>query len=146
ITLQEIEALYTLRARIAAQVSAERHLSRGLGRLTVEELAAHEGLDEVAAAHLLESTRAAARRQAERRRADEQATRGPLERRSQEVDEACNPFWGSSSAERHDTSRFGSQVEYYACIYTSRVSNFRYVSPSKYFISPHGSMPHWRVG
>ena len=52
-------------------------------------------------------------------------------------------YWGSAFAERHDTSRFGAQVEFYACIYTSRVSNFLYVSPARYFHSPHGSLPHW---
>lgn len=146
ITLDEIEALYTLRARIAAQVSAERHLARALGRVTVEGLMEREGLDADAAGQMLESTRASVRRQVERLRAYEEETREILERRSLEVDETFNPYWGSSFSERHDTSRFGSQVEYYACIYTSRVSNFRFVSPSKYFISPHGYMPHWHVG
>ena len=48
--------------------------------------------------------------------------------------------------ERHDASRFGAQVEDYACVYTSRVSNFLYVSPSRYFHSPQGTLPHWRLG
>ena len=64
-------------------------------------------------------------------------------RRGKDVDAAFNPYWGSSFAERHDTSRFGAQVESFACIYTSRVSNFLFASPAKYFISPHGSLPHW---
>jgi 5'-nucleotidase len=146
IDLQEIEGLYTIRARIAAQVSTERHLSRVLARLTPTELVEHEGLSLADAERMLDMARASVRRQVERLRAYEEETRETLERRGREVDEAFNPYWGSSFAERHDTSRFGSQVEYYACIYTSRVSNFRYVSPSKYFISPHGSMPHWRTG
>lgn len=143
ITLEEIEALYTLRARIAAEVSAQRHLSRVLARLTAEQIVERDGLSHDEAQALLEQTRASVRRDVERLRAHEDETRQTLERRSREVDEAFNPYWGSSFAERHDTSRFGSQVEYYACIYTSRVSNFRYVSPSKYFLSPHGSLPHW---
>jgi 5'-nucleotidase len=146
INLQEIEGLYAIRSRIAAQVSSERHLSRSLARLTAEELEARDGIPPAEAERMLEAARASVRRHVERLRAYEDETREMLERRGQEVDEAFNPFWGSSFAERHDTSRFGTQVEYYACIYTSRVSNFRYVSPSKYFISPHGSMPHWRVG
>ncbi len=145
IMLQEITGLYTLRARIAAEVSSQRHLSRVLSRLTVEQLVDGHGLSPQEAEQQLETTRASVRRQVERLRAYEEETREIFERRSKEVDEAFNPYWGSSFAERHDTSRFGSQVEYYACIYTSRVSNFRYVSPSKYFISPHGSLPHWRV-
>ncbi|MCH9686122.1 MAG: HAD-IG family 5'-nucleotidase [Deltaproteobacteria bacterium] len=145
ITLQEIDALYALRARIAAEVSSQRHQSRALNRLTVEELVARGERDGPEAEALLEQARASARRRVERLRAYEEEVHGTLERRSKEVDEAFNPYWGSSFTERHDTSRFGSQVEYYACVYTSRVSNFRYVSPAKYFISPQGSMPHWQV-
>ena len=43
-----------------------------------------------------------------------------------------------------DASRFGAQVDSYACVYTSRVTNFRFVSPVKYFHAPYGSLPHWR--
>ncbi len=145
ITLQEIDGLYALRSRIAAEVSAQRHLARVLGRLTVEELVARGEHDPAEAEELLEQTRNTARRRLERLRAYEEEVAGTLDSRSQEVDEAFNPYWGSSFTERHDTSRFGSQVEYYACVYTSRVTNFRFVSPAKYFISPQGSMPHWRV-
>lgn len=144
-TLQEIEGLYVLRARIAAQVSAQRHLGRVLGRLTVAALVERAGLDPGEAEQQLETARTEVRREVDRLRAYEDETRSVLERRSDEVDQAFNPYWGSSFSERHDTSRFGSQVEYYACIYTSRVTNLRYVSPSKYFISPHGWMPHWRA-
>lgn len=143
-TLQEIEALYVLRARIAAQVSAQRHLGRMLGRLTAAAVAERGGISRSEAEAKLERARAESRREVERLRAYEEETRQTLERRSLEIDEAFNPYWGSSFAERHDTSQFGSQVEYYACIYTSRVTNLRFVSPSKYFISPHGWMPHWR--
>ncbi|MEM7157404.1 MAG: HAD-IG family 5'-nucleotidase [Myxococcota bacterium] len=146
ITLEEIEALYTLRARISAKISLQRHLGRVLGRTTVQALADHGELSREDAERMLEEGRTAVRHEVERLRAYEDQTRQTLARRSQEVDEAFNPYWGSSFAERYDMSRFGSQVEYYACIYTSRVTNLRYVSPSKYFISPHGIMPHWHVG
>lgn len=145
ITLEEIEGLYTLRARIAAQISAERHLGRVLGRTTPEALAEHAGIGLSEAEDMLEQSRTSVRHEVERLRAYEEETRETLDKRSQEVDQAFNPYWGSSFSERHDMSRFGSQVEYYACIYTGRVTNLRYVSPSKYFISPHGWMPHWRV-
>jgi hypothetical protein len=41
-------------------------------------------------------------------------------------------------------SLFGKQVEDYACVYTSRVSNFLYYSPVQYFRSPRYLMPHER--
>jgi hypothetical protein len=36
-------------------------------------------------------------------------------------------------------------VEDYACVYTSRVSNFLSYSPMQYFRSPRASMPHERL-
>lgn len=94
---------------------------------------------------MLEKTQAEVRLQLDRLRAYEAETVETLEKRTLEVDGAFNPYWGSSFSERYDTSRFGAQVENYACIYTSRVSNLRFVSPAKYFLSPHGSLPHTSV-
>ena len=41
-------------------------------------------------------------------------------------------------------ARNGEQVEAYACVYTSRVSNFRFYSPMQYFRGPRDRMPHER--
>lgn len=141
-TMQEIEHLHELRARIAKEISAERHLGRVLSRVTTGDLV-RGGMSDEAASRMLEETRASVRRRFERLRRYEQETVDTLGRRNREVDAAFNPYWGSSFVERHDTSRFGSQVESFACIYTSRVSNFMFVSPAKYFLSPHGTMPHF---
>jgi len=142
-TLQEIESLYDLRSQLAEEISAQRYIARTLGRITPAEFAREGHVEPEAARALLDEARAAVRTRVDRLRHYELETIQMLERRSQEVDEAFNPYWGSSFAERHDTSRFGSQVESYACIYTSRVSNLLHVSPAKYFISPHNKMPHW---
>ena len=142
IAMREIENLHELRAAIAEEISAQRHLGRVLSRITTGDLVA-AGHGEEAATRLLEDTRARVRRRFERLRRYEQETIDTLGRRSREVDAAFNPYWGSSFVERHDTSRFGSQVESFACIYTSRVSNLLFVSPAKYFLSPHGTMPHF---
>jgi HAD superfamily 5'-nucleotidase-like hydrolase len=141
-TLGEIESLYTLRSQLAEAITAHRYQSRVVGRLTAEELATM-GIPLPGAQEMLEETRLRIRRRLDRLRNYEKETLDTLQRRVQEVDGAFNPYWGSSFAERHDASRFGAQVENYACIYTSRVSNFQFVSPAKYFISPHGSLPHW---
>jgi HAD superfamily 5'-nucleotidase-like hydrolase len=142
IQIEEIEMLHRLRSQIAEEVTAHKHISRVLGKLGAEELV-EVGVRREDAARVLEDTRTKIRRRIDELRAYEQETQATLERRGQEVDAEFNPYWGSSFAERYDTSRFGAQVEFYACIYTSRVSNFMYVSPAKYFISPHGSLPHW---
>lgn len=68
-----------------------------------------------------------------------------IERRdllTDEVDRAYNPYWGSVFKEGVDVSRFGQQVEHYACIYTSRVSNLSSYSPTQYFRAPRHWMAH----
>jgi 5'-nucleotidase len=61
-----------------------------------------------------------------------------------ESDLAFNPHWGPIFREGYEISKFGEQVEAYACIYTSRVSNLRFYSPMQYFRGPRDRMPHER--
>lgn len=61
---------------------------------------------------------------------------------SEQIDRAFNPYWGSAFKEGADMSRFGEQVEDYACLYTSRVSNLLSYSPAQYFRAPRHWMPH----
>ncbi|HVY62465.1 MAG TPA: HAD-IG family 5'-nucleotidase [Planctomycetota bacterium] len=65
-----------------------------------------------------------------------------IERR---VDTSANRYWGLTFVEGSETSLFGKQVEDYACVYTSRVSNFLFYSPIQYFRSPPHLMPHERT-
>jgi hypothetical protein len=65
-----------------------------------------------------------------------------LQRLEVEVDHDFNPYWGAIFREGRENSRFGEQVENYACVYTSRVSNFLAYSPLRYFRSPRDHMPH----
>lgn len=58
------------------------------------------------------------------------------------VDRTFHPYWGSLLKEGVETSSFGDQVEEYACLYTSRVSNFYHYSPLQTFRSPRDLMPH----
>jgi HAD superfamily 5'-nucleotidase-like hydrolase len=61
-----------------------------------------------------------------------------------EIDKAFNPYWGLLFKEGNENSRFGEQVADYACVYTSRVSNFLSYSPLQYFRAPRDVMPHER--
>jgi HAD superfamily 5'-nucleotidase-like hydrolase len=61
-----------------------------------------------------------------------------------EIDLSFNPHWGPLFREGYEVSKFGEQVEAYACVYTSRVSNFRHYSPMQYFRGPRDRMPHER--
>jgi hypothetical protein len=61
-----------------------------------------------------------------------------------EIDKGFNAYWGLVFKEGSETSRFGEQVEQYACIYTSRVSNLSFYSPMQYFRSARDFMAHER--
>ena len=58
------------------------------------------------------------------------------------LDKSFNVSWGRLFKASNELSRFGAQVELYACTYTSRVSNFRYYSPVHFFRAPREIMSH----
>jgi 5'-nucleotidase len=58
------------------------------------------------------------------------------------LDKSFNPFWGRLFKAGNELSRFGAQVETYACTYTSRVSNFSQYSPMQFFRAPREHMVH----
>jgi len=58
------------------------------------------------------------------------------------IESAYNVHWGSCLREGNENSRFGEQVNDYADLYTSRVSNFGPYSPLRYFRAPRRPMPH----
>ncbi len=78
---------------------------------------------------------------AEQEQMDEQI--GPLARAAGEVG---NPRWGLSLRAGNDKSQLARQVERYADIYTSRVSNFLYQTPFAYLRSAPGRLPHDPTG
>jgi 5'-nucleotidase len=53
-----------------------------------------------------------------------------------------NPNWGLLLRTGNDKSHLARQIERYADVYTSRVSNFLAVTPFAYLRSPRGSLPH----
>jgi HAD superfamily 5'-nucleotidase-like hydrolase len=64
---------------------------------------------------------------------------GPMARAASEL---SNPHWGLLTRAGNDKSHLARQVERYADIYTSRVSNFLFATPFVYLRSPRGSLPH----
>ena len=56
--------------------------------------------------------------------------------------ELTNSRWGLLTRAGNDKSHLARQVERYADVYTSRVSNFLYATPYVYLRSPRGSLPH----
>jgi HAD superfamily 5'-nucleotidase-like hydrolase len=62
-----------------------------------------------------------------------------------DLEAGVNGFWGLTFKEGNENSRFGEQVEDYACLYTSRVSNLAFYSPMERYRSPRATMPHERA-
>jgi len=70
------------------------------------------------------------------------AMRHHARRLQEQISEAINPYWGSIFKQGTNKSLFGSQVDDFACLYTSRVSNFAYYGSNHYFRVLVDSMMH----
>ena len=78
------------------------------------------------------------------------ATAAELDRRIAPLAKAAsdlgNPTWGPLMRAGNDKSLFARQVERYADVYTSRVSNLRHETPYAYLRAARGSLPHDGAG
>jgi len=89
-----------------------------------------------------EAERSRAKRAVERIRGMLRAVDAEATKLEREIDQRFHPYWGSLLKESIEPSSFGDQVEEFACIYTSRVSNMLAYSPLQYWRSPRDLMPH----
>ena len=89
-----------------------------------------------------EAARTRHRRAVTRLRARLRVTEDEQEALERRISEAFHPFWGSLFKAGAEVSSFGHQVEAYAGLYTSRVTNLLRYSPMHEFRSPHDRMPH----
>jgi HAD superfamily 5'-nucleotidase-like hydrolase len=137
--LAELSRLEDLRVRIEDEIAVHRSALNALERRLDREAASAEERE---------------RMDAERRRLKQELER--LRRAAREADErvhalegvvenGLNAYWGLTFKEGNENSRFGEQIEVYACVYTSRVSNFVFYSPMQYFRSPRAAMAHERA-
>jgi 5'-nucleotidase len=90
----------------------------------------------------LDAERGRTKRAVERLRGRLKEVSAELANIEAESDACFHPFWGSLLKEANEQSSFGAQVEEYACLYTSRVSNFLAYSPQQTFRSPRDVMAH----
>ncbi len=67
---------------------------------------------------------------------------GQIRALSRQVDDSFHPSWGPLMKAGNEHSILGSQVERYADLYTSRVTNFLAYSPVQYHRSPRDFLPH----
>jgi len=75
-------------------------------------------------------------------KAEHRAMRHHAARLQKRLSEALNPYWGSIFKQGSNKSLFGSQVDDFACIYTSRVSNFAFYGSKHYYRAVSDPMMH----
>ena len=144
LVLRELE--HEVRA-VAAFRGDERMLSRQMGekeRLEAELSEARLALQRTTVGYgppVAESAETLGRRAAALRQQLVQldAAIAPLARASSGL---SNPLWGLLMRAGNDKSHLARQVERYADVYTSRVSNFLLATPFVYLRSQRGSLPH----
>jgi HAD superfamily 5'-nucleotidase-like hydrolase len=137
--LEEMARLEELRLRLddesAAQRIALNAVDRRLDRRAAEAPERAE----------LESERRQMKLDLERLRRALRDANARIEELRHRVEDGYNRYWGLTFKEGNENSRFGEQIEDYACLYTSRASNFIFYSPMQYFRSLRAAMPHERA-
>lgn len=78
----------------------------------------------------------------ERLRREHKAMRKHAARLQSRISKEINPYWGSLFKQGMNKSLFGSQVDDFACLYTSRVRNFAHYGSRHYFRVTADSMMH----
>ncbi|NOK17452.1 HAD-IG family 5'-nucleotidase [Corallococcus carmarthensis] len=137
VTLSEVELT---RARLDDEVNHRKTVLNTLERrLEREELPEPERQE-------VEELRKKTKAELEKLRRSLKETNGIADTLERDVEEGFNPYWGLLFKEGNENSRFGYQVEQYACLYTSRVSNFLHHSPMQYYRSPRDLMAHEQAG
>jgi 5'-nucleotidase len=138
-SLEEMARIEELRARLDDEISARKSGLNALDRRL------ERNARDPTARGQLEAERREMKHELERlRRAmrDADARVHDLER---SVELGFNRYWGLTFKEGNENSRFGEQIEDYACIYTSRVSNLLFYSPMQYLRALRAAMPHERL-
>jgi HAD superfamily 5'-nucleotidase-like hydrolase len=136
--LAELSRLEGLRVRMEDEMAVHRAALNGLDR-KIERSADGPGRE------ALEAERRRAKVELDALRRALREADGRIAGLERGVEEGLNPYWGLTFKEGNENSRFGEQVEVYACLYTSRASNFVLYSPMQYFRSPRAMMPHERA-
>lgn len=149
--LQELEHEVTMYDRLKPELSKLDRLDAELIHLDSELNERQQALrtlqklaGEPADADHLSAAKRTVKEAVEKLRRDLRTTAAQHRGMEADIDAQFNPYWGPIFREGYEVSKFGEQVEAYACVYTSRVSNFRYYSPMQYFRGPRDRMPHER--
>jgi 5'-nucleotidase len=130
--LQRLEFLDRQCSRVEAEINYQQLLLKSLQKLAETEPDSEK----------LEHAKREAKKHLDELRGNLKKSTEEMDSIESTVDAAFNPYWGAMFREGAENSRFGQQVDDYACVYTSRVSNFLAYSPLRFFRSPRNHMPH----
>jgi len=137
--LAELAELESLRVRVEDEIAVHRSALNVADRRLDRDAA--EGPER----ERLEAERRRLKQELEQLRKACREADARVEALERELEAGLNPYWGLTFKEGNENSRFGEQIEVYACVYTSRVSNLVFYSPMQYFRSPRAAMPHERT-
>jgi len=137
--LRRIEQLDHAARKLDDSINYHMTLTRGLER--VQRLLVALTSPET---HVIDSTRDKAMQEIEDKKRLLDQLLQELERLDSDVEQSFNKYWGQAFRERHELSLFGDQVQNYADIYTSKVSNFLFYSPDQHFRAARHFLPHER--
>jgi len=137
--LRFYQARFKDHSRRVEEIAGGRRGGNGAARAANPSLIPKEVLAELAHA---ESERQLVKRAVERLRGQLRALDVQSVDLETRIDTRFHRYWGSLLKEANETSGFGDQVEEYACLYTSRVSNLLLYSPLQHFRSPRDLLPH----
>jgi 5'-nucleotidase len=132
-----IEAFARTEARLAQQMAAKQALEteQARVRLSLQRLRQSYGPQPVQTEQELEQRLAVLRGELD-------ALDNEIAPMARAATELLNERWGLLTRAGNDKSHLARQIERYADIYTSRVSNLMYATPFAYMRSPRGSLPH----
>jgi HAD superfamily 5'-nucleotidase-like hydrolase len=136
--LSELAALEELRVKIEDEIAFHRT------SLNVVDRRLDRDAPEPAERARLEDERRRGKAELDQLRRAHRETNARIDELQRGLEEGLNPYWGLTFKEGNENSRFGEQIENYACLYTSRASNLVFYSPMAYFRSPRAAMPHER--
>ena len=134
--LEEVAGLEELRLRLDDEAAAHRAALNAVERRLVRLPAGDP------AAAVLESDRQRMKRELESLRGALRDANARIAELQTTVESGYNRYWGLTFKEGSENSRIGEQIEDYACVYSSRASNFVFYSPMQYFRVLRRAMPH----
>jgi HAD superfamily 5'-nucleotidase-like hydrolase len=138
-SMEEMARLEELRTQLDDEIAAYKSGLNLLDRRLERDGPAPEARSQ------LEAERREMKGELERLRRALRDADGRVRELERSVELGFNRYWGLTFKEGNENSRFGEQIEDYACLYTSRVSNFLFYSPMQYLRALRAAMPHERL-